>query len=55
MHVCALNEETYFSKETNDTVLFRAGKFKGVALIGGLYAYLSQKGIEQKVNLMKQR
>ena len=30
---------------------FWAGKFKGVALSGGLHAYLPQKDIEKKVNL----
>ena len=34
-------------------MLFAAGKFKGVALSGGLHAHLLQKDIEKKVNLME--
>ena len=34
---------------------FGAGKSKGLALSGGNHAYLSQKGIEQKVNFREQR
>ena len=42
------------SKERPDTQLFGDGTFEGVALSGGLHAYFSQKGIEQKVDLMEQ-
>ena len=41
-------------KERSDTQLLGAGKFKGMALSGGLRTYFLQKIIEQKVNLMEQ-
>ena len=51
------SERTIASPETNDTStersntqLFEAGKSKGVALSGGLHAYLPQKDIEKKHN-----
>ena len=36
------------STESSDTQLFGAGKFKGVALLGGLHAHLPQNDIEKK-------
>ena len=48
----ASTETNGTSKERSDTKLLGAGKSEGAALSGGLQAYLAQKGIEQKVNLM---
>ena len=42
------------SKESSDTQLFGAGKFRGMALAGGPHTYLPQKDIDQKVNLTEQ-
>ena len=50
----ASTETNDTSKERSDTQLFGSGKFKGVALSGGLHAYLPQKDIDQKVNLTEQ-
>ena len=54
-------EETIASTETNDilkesfdTQLFAARKFKGVALSRGLHTHLPQKDIEKKVNLTEE-
>jgi hypothetical protein len=54
------SERPIASTETNDTLtessdsqLFGARKFEGLALSGGLHAYLPQKDIEKKVNLME--
>ena len=41
-------------KERSDTQLCGAGLSKGMALAGGLHAYLPQKDIDQKVNLTEQ-
>ena len=51
----ASTETNGTSKERSDTKLLGAGKSEGAALSGGLQAYLAQKGIEQKVNLMDLR
>jgi hypothetical protein len=42
------------SKERFETQLFGVGKIESVALSGRLNVYFLQKGIKQKVNLMKQ-
>ena len=42
------------SKESSDTQLFAARKFKGVALSRGLHAHLPQIDIEKKVNLTEE-
>ena len=42
------------SEGSSDTQLFGAGKSGGVALSGGLHAYLPQKDIEKKVNLTEE-
>ena len=55
------SERTITSTKTNDTskersdTLFEAGNPGAVALSGKLHAFLSQRGIEQKVNLTEQR
>jgi hypothetical protein len=43
-----LAETNDTSKGSSDTQLFGAGKSGGVALSGGLHAYLPQKDIEKK-------
>ena len=42
------------SKERSYTQVFGAGKSEGMALAGGLHAYLPQKDINKKVNLEEQ-
>jgi hypothetical protein len=42
----ASTETNDTSTESSDTKLFADGKFKGVALSGGLHAYLLQKDIK---------
>jgi hypothetical protein len=55
------SDRTIGSTETNDTStdrsdtrLFGTGKSEGVALSGGLHAYLLPKDIGKKVNLMEE-
>ena len=55
------SERTIANTETNDTLeessdiqLFRARKFRGVALSGGLDAHFLKKDIEKKVNLTEE-
>jgi hypothetical protein len=42
-------EKNDTSTESSDTKLFSDGKSEGVALSGGLHAYLRQKDIEKKI------
>ena len=47
----ASTETNDTSTESSDTKLFADGKSEGVALSGGLHAYLLQKTLKKKVNL----
>jgi hypothetical protein len=54
IHHIASTETNDTSKESSDTQLFAARKFKGVAQSRGLHAHLPQKDIEKKVNLTEE-